>query len=326
MFSVVISLYNKAHTIERTLCSVLTQTFKQFEVIIVNDGSTDSGVEVVNNFTSDHRVRVVTQTNQGVSAARNRGVAESKYDYVAFLDGDDEWMPCFLEKIKEAIEMYPYAGMYGSASWHRNFKTGEGDSSTLLRYKGKIQEVEYFENPAVMPHTSAIVVSKTVFSKIDGGKGFPVGMKCGEDWACFSRMAMIAPVVYVGYPLGIRNNNVEGQITGLSEEELKKYYPSIIDYYAVVHNFWMQTGCKNKLYLIYLKYELRERIKVAFIQKNIDGIHFLFEHLDNKILNRLRKFELFLYKREYRILSILFVYCTKLLWRRHGFPIVGKNK
>jgi glycosyltransferase involved in cell wall biosynthesis len=327
MFSVVIPLYNKAHTIERTLSSVLTQTFKVFEVVIVNDGSTDNGVEVIGNFTGDPRVRTVTQANRGVSAARNRGVAESIYDYVAFIDGDDEWMPCFLEKMKEAIELYPHAGMYGSASWHLDSKTGEGNETTLLRYKGKIQEVEYFENPGVMPHTSAVVVSKKIFSQIDaGGEGFPAGMKCCEDWACFYRMAMLAPVVYAGYPLGIRNENVEGQITGVSGRDEKKYFPSIVNFYALVFDFWVKSGCKNKLYPVFLKYDLRCRFLGALRDNDHYFLTFLLQNLNLNILKWLTGFELFLYRKRFRVAAISYIYFTKILWRRHKFPIVGNNK
>ena len=104
MFSIVIPLYNKAHTIERTLSTVLNQSFKEFEVVIVNDGSTDNSEEVIRNFTSDSRIKIINQENQGVSAARNKGVSLSSFEYVAFLDGDDEWLPDYLLKMKEVAD------------------------------------------------------------------------------------------------------------------------------------------------------------------------------------------------------------------------------
>jgi glycosyltransferase involved in cell wall biosynthesis len=114
MFSVVILLYNKAHIIVRTLASVLNQTYTEFEIIIVNDGSTDNSLTVINQFTlNDPRIRIIEQSNQGVSVARNNGVASARYNYIAFLDGDDEWLPGYLAKMKEAIELFPAADMYG---------------------------------------------------------------------------------------------------------------------------------------------------------------------------------------------------------------------
>ena len=99
MFSVIIPLYNKSHTIERALKSVLNQTYKNFEAIIVDDGSTDNGIEIVNKYTSDARIKILKQKNQGVSIARNEGVKNSLYQYIAFLDADDEWEKDYLETV-----------------------------------------------------------------------------------------------------------------------------------------------------------------------------------------------------------------------------------
>ena len=115
MFSVVIPLYNKANNIEITLTSLLNQDFTEFEIIIVNDGSTDDGVEVINRFTNDKRINIIHQENKGASAARNKGVSAAKYDYIAFIDGDDEWTPNYLSEIKKAIELFPDAAMFCTA-------------------------------------------------------------------------------------------------------------------------------------------------------------------------------------------------------------------
>ena len=96
--SVVIPLYNKAPYIDRALRSVLAQTFQDFEVIIVDDGSTDGGAKIVKS-TTDKRIKLIQQKNSGVSAARNRGIQESKSKLIAFLDADDEWKSRFLEVI-----------------------------------------------------------------------------------------------------------------------------------------------------------------------------------------------------------------------------------
>jgi hypothetical protein len=104
--SVIIPLYNKAAYIRRALESVLSQSFQDFEIIVVDDGSTDDGVEIVRGY-KDDRVLILQQTNAGPGAARNRGVAGSRYPYLAFLDADDQWLEGFLQTSMENLRSCP---------------------------------------------------------------------------------------------------------------------------------------------------------------------------------------------------------------------------
>lgn len=94
--SIVVPLYNKRQCVRRTLDSIAAQTFADFEVLVVDDGSSDGGAHIVANY-ADPRFRLITQRNAGPGAARNRGVAEAKGDLLAFLDADDEWLPNYIE-------------------------------------------------------------------------------------------------------------------------------------------------------------------------------------------------------------------------------------
>lgn len=105
MISVIIPLYNKQESIKKTVESVLCQSFSSFEIIIVNDGSIDNSLKEVQSIV-DSRIRIINKDNEGVSSARNRGIIEAKYDYLAFLDGDDLWMNNHLEVINYMIQKY----------------------------------------------------------------------------------------------------------------------------------------------------------------------------------------------------------------------------
>lgn len=112
--SVIVPLYNKAAYIGRALDSIISQTFQDFELIVVDDGSTDGGGGLAAAH-PDPRVRVVTQANSGPGAARNRGIDEARGDLVAFLDSDDEWLPEYLADAVEGLEHhYPEAVSFTS--------------------------------------------------------------------------------------------------------------------------------------------------------------------------------------------------------------------
>ena len=100
MITIIIPLYNKEKAIYVTVASVLAQTYPDFELLIVNDGSTDRSLDEISKF-NDYRIRVINQTNKGVSAARNKGILEAKGDWIVFLDADDLLLPyCLMELIK----------------------------------------------------------------------------------------------------------------------------------------------------------------------------------------------------------------------------------
>lgn len=116
MISVVIPLYNKAQSIRKTLDSVLAQTYTNYEVIVVDDGSTDESFAVAKQVIGERlevRGKVIRQANAGVSAARNAGIMAASGEYVAFLDGDDLWHPKYLATLHQLIVDYPDAAIYG---------------------------------------------------------------------------------------------------------------------------------------------------------------------------------------------------------------------
>lgn len=112
-FSVIIPLYNKELYVADTLNSVLKQTFQDFEIIIINDGSTDKSVEIASAF-EDSRIRFIHQENQGLSLARNNGIKEASSEFIALIDADDLWSPNHLQQLYNLIKLYPNKGLYAT--------------------------------------------------------------------------------------------------------------------------------------------------------------------------------------------------------------------
>lgn len=189
-FSIVVPLYNKGKEIKRALNSVLNQTYGGYEIVVVDDGSTDDGPDVVREF-GDEKIRLISQANGGASVARNRGIAEAAHDYISFLDADDEWKPDYLEIVKGLVTRYPEAGAYATA-----YEIVNTDGSlSLPKYKA-IPEApwegyvpSYFKSALGTPPvwTSAVTISKSVFEVVGG---FPEGVVLGQDREVWERVAM----------------------------------------------------------------------------------------------------------------------------------------
>jgi len=198
--SVVIPLYQKAAHVQRALESVLSQTYAKLEVIVVDDGSTDGGGEVVRRC-KDSRVKLVTQKNCGAGAARNRGVAEASSLLVAFLDADDEWEKDFLDTVLLLRRRFPEAGAFGTA-YRLALPNGE---IRLPRFHGRLPRpaggglIEYFGGaPGNSPlHSSAVMVRKHAL--IESG-GFAEGVVLGEDHDTWLRLALRHPIAWSWNP------------------------------------------------------------------------------------------------------------------------------
>jgi len=200
--SVVMPLYNKEREVARAIRSVLAQTFADFELIVVNDGSTDRGAEAVTTF-KDPRIRLVHQENLGVSAARNCGVAEARAELVAFLDADDEWLPEFLSTTMRLYTTHGKCGVYATSYYI--VCSGQPERRAILRgvpadfSEGVLKD--YFKvatssDPPVW--SSAVAIRKGVLLDIGG---FPVGVIAGEDLLTWARLAERTDIAYSFSPL-----------------------------------------------------------------------------------------------------------------------------
>ena len=213
--SVVIPLYNKGPYIARALNSVLAQTFQDFEVIVVDDGSTDDGAEIVRGF-KDLQIRLIQQKNQGVSAARNRGIEAARAEMVAFLDADDEWLPGFLETILRLRRKFPEAGLYGTAYEvrfpgsivQRVYIKDEGER-LLSSYFGAL--VNFGSNTF---NSSSFAAPKNV---LIGVGSYPLGVKWNEDGTLWGKVALQYPVVYSPEICSVYHQYSANNSTGIPE-------------------------------------------------------------------------------------------------------------
>lgn len=196
-FTVVIPLYNTERYIAETLDSVLAQTFCDFEVVVVDDASTDRGPDIVESYVAlDHRVRMVTQENRGLAGARNTGVREARGCYIAFLDADDLWLPEKLELHLAHLEAAPEVGL----SFAPSLFIDEWGERLGLAQKPQLHDIDaehlFCRNP--VGNGSAPVMRREALDdlafEIEAAEGarvcwFDESFRQSEDIECWTRLA-----------------------------------------------------------------------------------------------------------------------------------------
>ena len=253
MISVVIPLYNKAQSIQKTLDSVLAQTFQDFEIIIVDDGSTDNSANIAEatlckciayGVRAPHdtnivgapakcKGKVIRKANSGVSSARNRGIQEAKYRYIAFLDADDYWEPTYLETQAKMIHDFPNAKMWGTA-WGMmmgNEKCEEHGIGIAQDHRGMVNNHQYFAENMFLYCTDVVVIDKQIFDTIDM---FDERISCGEDVDLWWRIILHFPIAYTNECLAYYRQDTENRIT-LSKPKLQTHFVNFIEKYEVYY-------------------------------------------------------------------------------------------
>ena len=208
MFSVIIPLYNKANYINKSVLSVLDQKFPDFELIIINDGSTDNSLEIAQKF-NDHRIHIIDQKNIGVSTARNNGVKKAKYEFIAFLDADDWWAPDYLAEMSKLIKKYPdarlWASKYYKVKFRKNIEANIGLEKNFS--EGYINYFRVYAQTMWMPVTSSSFIMPVKYFNDLGG--FKASLKIGEDFDLWVRIAMKYKIAYLNKALVYYNQDVD---------------------------------------------------------------------------------------------------------------------
>lgn len=217
-FSVIIPLYNKAPYVAKAIGSVLSQTFTDYELVIMDDGSKDESFGIAEKAIEGHaNCNLFKQRNAGVSMARNNAVALSHGDYLCFLDADDWWEPTYLEEMDKLVAEFPDAGIYGTnytivnetKRKTRVANVGVDDGFE----KGYINYCKVYAKTLVMPLcTDAVCMRRKVFDEFGG---FPKGIKLGEDFLLWIRIALKYKVAFLNKPLSYYNQDVDATNRGV---------------------------------------------------------------------------------------------------------------
>lgn len=202
-FSVIIPVFNKADTISTSLDSIFAQTYQDFEIIVVNDGSTDNIQQVLSRYEG---LIVINQKNAGVSAARNAGINKAKGEYLCFLDADDIYFPNHLAVLNELINKYSGCGFY-CTSHIETFADGRRKDSSLqlpndvfnasdFECDNLFRVVNNYADSII--HTNSFCIKKELLTAHN--IYFALGEKLGEDTDMWYRVALKSSIVLSKVP------------------------------------------------------------------------------------------------------------------------------
>lgn len=298
-FSVIIPLYNKENQIEKTLNSVLNQTFDDFEIIIVNDGSTDNSLNIVNRFT-DERIKIFSQENKGAASARNYGIKKAKAQYLALIDADDFWFQDHLETHYNSIQSIPNGHLYSNAYKLKisRIKTINATYSTPKKNNPHIID-DYFKASIIHPiaMTSSIVFSYKKFNSLGG---YNEKITSGQDLDLMIRFGIDSTIVFNPKITCLYDKTV---INSLSKQNYQKIKYNLFNGFK---NEKKNNASLNK-YLNLNLYSLAIQCKLS---NNVS----LFKKIKKEINNN------YLTKKQ-RFLLNQPIFLTKLFKRLHRFLI-----
>ncbi len=303
-FSVVIAVYNKEKYIAKTLESVLAQTYSDFEIIIVNDGSIDDSEAVIKSF-KDKRINYFKQENQGASAGRNAALSKASANYIALLDADDYWFPHYLKEQNRLIEIYPEEFVFATAvAIETKSKTIKSSYSIENLIPDKIYQVDYFNASYIntILTSSSTVIHKSVLDKIGN---FNTHLKSGEDTDYWIRIGLNYKIIFFNKIL-VTYRYVKQSLSNRTKDII--YKPTYDDYLPYERN-----NKSLKKFLDLNRYSLAIQAKL-----NNDRAGFIsnYEKLNLNNLNKKQRILLKLSPKSIRFLNRL-----KNFFERFGIQI-----
>lgn len=226
MISVVVPLYNKKDSIGSTIESVLAQTYSDFELLVVDDGSTDGSADVVSRY-DDSRIRLIRKLNGGVSSARNEGIKNAQGAWIAFIDGDDLWEPGFLEEIAGMTVAFPEVGILGTSYCYLIKDERESAGKPLPKeFYGLLDNSSWTFGHAFC--SSAVCCKKSAL--LDAGL-FDERIAYGEDLDVWWRVMLKYPAAYSNKELAVYRFDEENRAMD-KHIPLEKLYINYFEKYA----------------------------------------------------------------------------------------------
>lgn len=261
LFSVVIPLYNKADTIERTIRSVWGQTYNDYELIVVNDGSTDGSLEVVKQLSKEADFVIIDKENGGVSSARNAGAKAASGRYIALLDGDDIWYPNHLEMLADAISKHPDVKFFGTG-YEQVF--GKYVHYTIPWGGCWVKDVYSAFRYGQPIHTSTVAVQRFLWNEVGG---FNEGYSFYEDYEFFFRLGRHTKCCVVRIITGKYMGDALEQATKRTREISQADWPHI-----VLLESWLNDGCRDKSITRYACIQAKVKACLSCINRDLTGL------------------------------------------------------
>lgn len=303
MFSVIIPLYNKEQSIYKTIQSVLNQTFIDFEIVVVNDGSTDNSLKIIEQI-NDPRIRIINKLNGGVSNTRNRGIREAKFELIALIDADDFWEPNFLEEMYSLINDFPNFSLYGSAHDEYENNSFSFKNNTLpVLYRGILNNYFELAKSNVLFWTSAVIIKKEALLAIGG---FNEMISIGEDLDVWFRINLNYKCVF--YNKVLAHYNIDGPNRAMKK---KHDFSKSIMYYL---DSYKDYEIENKEFLHFINFFKCIKVFDLLINFNIDKLELnaYISKINTGVLNKKWAFYLKLPFTIKKIIAIIYNQIFKL--------------
>lgn len=281
LISVIIPLYNKEEWVKRTINSVIKQTYKNIEILIINDGSTDNSLNKVSEI-QDKRIKIFTKENAGLSSARNYGIKKSSGKYIAFIDADDEWNKQILEYLINGFEKFPNSVLICSDLVEIREESNETIERRILPFKIFDNKVNYHpinnylttlkEGFFLLSGCSVLIKKETI---LKNNMIFFKDSEPAEDVNFWIRLNQLGKFIFCDY-IGLKYHRIDpNSIMNVKRKEAKKIPPFF-------HKVNLKNYSKEELTLA-KKFLLKEYMKTAYQNRNIPFKKYEFTNNTNEV-------------------------------------------